>query len=98
MAEPTLEKIVGTPKMNSYMGNQDLTGSLHNAVLYFKADKQNSFEQKANYVHFLIPANNMKIISNMISACTLSKNIEAYGNYDKEENLIKITTIKTKYN
>ena len=93
MANDNLEKIIkvlGSPTMNSYDGNSNLTGVMHNVIIEY--DNQT---QKYSSINFKIESKYPKLIKSMISACTLNKEIEAYGLY--KSNTVNIDKIKINY-
>ncbi|MFA5303627.1 MAG: hypothetical protein WC393_03765 [Candidatus Nanoarchaeia archaeon] len=93
MANEGLEKIIGTPRMNNCLANCALTGTINSAVIFYDDGSQG----KVNYVNFSIDNSNSKAYKGMHSACSLSRTVEAYGSYTKENNTIKIETLVVKY-
>ena len=94
MAEKNLEKIIGTPKIGT-LRIGDLNGTLEKPILYI-----NGVGQKLDRVNFVIDASNLKSIKNVVSACNLRQDVEAYGTYTKDKNdnyFFIINSVKTYY-
>jgi hypothetical protein len=93
-----LEKIIGTPSMNTRLADCDLTGSLKGVVIYLKLPDEKIIEEKMDSLGFNINKNNTKLISKMYSPCQLNQKIEVYGTYDPKNKIVEINNLKVIYN
>jgi hypothetical protein len=93
MAQENLEKIVGIPHTNTVKIDENLTGTIKNAVLCF-----NNYQKTSDFVYFVIDKSNIKVRNTMVNACELKRNIEVYGDYNPDNKTISISNIKVKYN
>jgi len=93
MAQENLEKIVGIPHTNTVKIDENLTGTIKNAVLCF-----NNYQKTSDFVYFVIDKSNIKVRNTMVNACKLNREIEVYGNYASDDKTILISSMKVKYN